>query len=137
VPPEQPNAATINVHEALRLLDARFADFAEGVNKGEYAFWLGSGISRSRVLGLDGVLRKMIEFLRTRIAAGDANCAFRIALDDVFKHATLSEDEQVKMAQLIDDFARVFPEFEIVPRARSEIVPKKRLALIAGTNETT
>ena len=40
-------------------------------------------------------------------------------------------------AQLIADFARVFPEFEIVPRAGSEIVPKKRLALIEGMNEAT
>ena len=40
-------------------------------------------------------------------------------------------------AELIADFARIFPEFEMVPKARSDIVPKKRLTLIAGTNETT
>jgi hypothetical protein len=40
-------------------------------------------------------------------------------------------------AQLIADFARVFPEFELVPRARSEIVSRKRLTLIEGMNEAT
>jgi hypothetical protein len=58
-------AATITVAQTLELLDGPYAALAAGVSSGEFAFWIGSGISRGRVVGLDGVLRKLIEFLRT------------------------------------------------------------------------
>jgi hypothetical protein len=112
VPPGQPNAATITVREALQLLDAQFADFAAGVNEGEYALWLGSGISRGRVVGLNGVLRKIIEFLRTRIATVDVNCAFRLALDHVLTHAVLSEDEQARVNYDVD--SAQWPDIETI-----------------------
>lgn len=112
MPPGQPNAATITVREALQLLDAQFADFAAGVNEGEYALWLGSGISRGRVVGLNGVLRKIIEFLRTRIATVDVNCAFRLALDHVLTHAVLSEDEQARVNYDVD--SAQWPDIETI-----------------------
>lgn len=51
-----PTAASISIKETLELLDGDYASDAEGFVQGSYALWLGSGISRGRVIGLDGVL---------------------------------------------------------------------------------
>ncbi len=88
-----PNAATITVKETLNLLDARFADVVEGITQGRYAFWLGSGISRDRVIGLDGVLSKLIEFLRSRVNA-DPTGDHRDALDKIIDMAAPSPEER-------------------------------------------
>jgi hypothetical protein len=118
VPPPPPNAATITVHQALQLLDAQHVDLASGVNRGEYALWLGSGISRGRVAGLGGVLRLMIEFLRTRIAPADAGCAFRAALDDVLRQAILSADEQGRVDYAVD--SAQWPDIETILQRLAE-----------------
>jgi hypothetical protein len=94
--PPQPTT-TITVREALRLLDSQHADLANGINRGEYALWLGSGISRGRVVGLDGVLRKIVEFLRTRIDTANPTCSYRTALDAVISRANLSPNEQSRL----------------------------------------
>lgn len=44
-----------------------FSAFAEGFCSGEYLLWLGSGISRDVVPGVPAMLRRMLEFLRSRI----------------------------------------------------------------------
>lgn len=60
-----PSAATITVGETLALLDGDFADLAAGVANAQYAFWLGSGISRGRVDDLPSVVRRAL----THVAA--------------------------------------------------------------------
>ena len=87
-----PTAATISVKETLDLLDGTFLGVSEGVVEGKYALWLGSGISRDRVIGLDGVLAKLIEFLRGN-ATAEANCAYRAALEQVLGMAAPSAEE--------------------------------------------
>ncbi|WOD18154.1 SIR2 family protein [Paraburkholderia kirstenboschensis] len=77
----------------MALFDGKFAGLSKGVAQGEYAFWLGSGISRDRVVGLDGVLAKLIEFLRVR-ATAMANCGYRLALDKIIDMAAPSADER-------------------------------------------
>lgn len=88
-----PTAGTITVKETLDLLDGDFKGLSEGVAHGAYAFWLGSGISRERVVGLDGVLKKLIEFLRTQVTAA-SDCRFRKALDQILGMASLSAEER-------------------------------------------
>jgi hypothetical protein len=68
-----PTAATITIKQTLDLLDGTFKPLAEAFDRGEYALWLGSAISRERVAALDGVLRKLIEFLRIR-SSGTLDC---------------------------------------------------------------
>ncbi|WP_223542756.1 SIR2 family protein [Pseudomonas sp. BF-RE-26] len=88
-----PNAGSISVRETLALLDGPFAGLAEGVSQGSYAFWLGSGISRERVIGLDGVLAKLIEFLRSHVTASES-CTYRTALNTVIGLAGLSPEDR-------------------------------------------
>ena len=112
MPPNQSNAATVTVQEALQLLDVSHADLAKGVSRGEYAFWLGSGISRGRVVGLNGVLRKVIEFLRTRIDLANADCSFRTALSDVLSKAALSAAELARVDYAVD--SQQWPDIDTI-----------------------
>lgn len=77
--------------ETLDLLDGTFLGVSQGVVEGGYALWLGSGISRDRVIGLDGVLAKLIEFLRSNAAADGS---FRKALEKVLAMAAPSAEEK-------------------------------------------
>ena len=88
-----PNAASVSIRETVDLLDGDFAEVAEGVIQGRYAFWLGSGISRERVIGLDGVLAKLLEFLRERVTPA-LGCGYRKALDKIIGMAVLDAAER-------------------------------------------
>lgn len=94
-----PTAANITLNETLELLDGQFATFTKGVCDGAYTLWLGSGISRERVIGLDGVLAKLIEFLRARSSPAP-DCRYKAALNKIIGLAHPSAEE---LAQI--DFA--------------------------------
>lgn len=87
-----PTAANITLLETLELLDGPFSGLAKAISEGGYALWLGSGISREKVIGLDGVLAKLIEFLRLGLTGGDA-AAYRVAFDKVIGLANPSPEE--------------------------------------------
>jgi hypothetical protein len=91
-----PTAATITVQETLDLLEGPYLGVSAGVTEGYYAFWLGSGISRDRVIGLDGVLAKLVEFLRTH-ATPDPDCGYRKALDKIMNMAKPSAEERAQI----------------------------------------
>jgi hypothetical protein len=92
-----PSAAAISVSETLYLLDTRHEALAVGVADGRYTFWLGSGISREIVPGLDGVVQKVIGHIQERIAAGDPDGRFEKALSEILDLAQLSEDERARL----------------------------------------
>lgn len=75
------------------MLDGAYSGVNQGVCEGQYAFWLGSGISRERVIDLNGVLAKLLDFLRTN-ATDIAECPFRKAFDIVVEMAKLSDAER-------------------------------------------
>lgn len=83
---------SISIKETLALFDGEFAGLSKGVAHGEYAFWLGSGISRDRVVGLDGVLAKLIEFLRLH-ATPAIDCGYRLALEKILDMAKPSAED--------------------------------------------
>lgn len=84
-----PKASTITIDETILLLDGKFSSFAEGFLQGMYALWLGSAISRERVVGLDGVLAKLLEHLRQRVA-NHADCPHYKALMHIIGLAELT-----------------------------------------------
>jgi hypothetical protein len=100
-----PTAASISIKETLALLDGHHSGVAEGVTQGSYAFWLGSGISRDRVVGLDGVLAKLLEFLRARVTP-NTTCGYRAALDKIIDMASpdATERAQIDLAKPIGDW---------------------------------
>ena len=94
-----PTASTITIAETLDLLEGPQNSFSAGFQAGQYALWLGSGISRERVVGLGGVLSKLLENLRLRITGAD--CEHHRAFDSILGLADLTADEraQVDLAQ--------------------------------------
>jgi hypothetical protein len=88
--PPGPSAADATVKDALDLLDGAFARMADGVSQDLYALWLGSGISLGRVEGLRKLVPRVLHFLQRRVAVSNAACPFRIALDTVFRVASVS-----------------------------------------------
>lgn len=90
-----PTATTISIAETLDLLDGPLSNFSAGFQDGLYALWLGSGISRERVVGLDGVLAKLLENLRLRITGAD--CEHHRAFDKILGLADLSADEKAQI----------------------------------------
>lgn len=95
-----PTAWSISIGETLALFDGPYAGVGAGVAQGEYALWLGSGISRERVIGLDGVLAKLLEFLRSNATAA-SDCGYRLALEKILDMAAPSnaERQQIDLAQ--------------------------------------
>lgn len=91
---DNPDAGSITVLQTLELLDNGFQSFAEGVADGRYAFWLGSGISRSRFPMLGDLVLKVLEFLRARIDVQNANCPYLEAIERAFQIAALSDEER-------------------------------------------
>ena len=99
-----PNAGTISVKETLDLLDGAFAGVSKGICQGEYAFWLGSGISRERVVDLNGVLAKLLDFLRVKITTA-VDCAYKKAFDTIIDMAKPSDGErnEIDIAKPVKD----------------------------------
>lgn len=73
-----------SVPDMLAVLDTEFAEFVSSFCGGRYALWIGSGVSRDVVPGVDDLLKKVLEFVRSRIDGGDTNCPFAKALGDIF-----------------------------------------------------
>ena len=75
------------VAEVLECFDDEFAEVAAAFARGEYLLWLGSGISRDVVPDVPTLLRRMLEFLQTRVVTADPTCRFRAALTEVLEAA--------------------------------------------------
>src|SRR5688572_18745753 len=119
-----PTAADITIRETLDLLDGPFAELSEGVSRAQYAFWLGSGISRDRVDDLRRVIRKVLVHLQTRIDAANPDCPFRRALEEALALAQLSPPEraQVDTAQPVDTWTGLDVVLQRLPREYSRLL---------------
>ncbi len=88
-----PTASDISIKETLDLFDGPLSAVAKAIAHGGYTFWLGSGISRDRVIGLDGVLVKLLDYLRQN-ATMAADCPYKLALDHVIGLAALDASQR-------------------------------------------
>ena len=60
-----PTADQVSIREVLAKYDAEFATMARAVENGEFALWVGSGISRNG-LSLGDLIERALDFLRVR-----------------------------------------------------------------------
>ena len=98
---EKKTAANISVLDTLKLLDGEFHEVAEGVAKGEYALWLGSGISRERVADLSAVARRVLHYLSTEARAEAGDGPFKRALNKALGYA-LNATEKAAVDQSVE-----------------------------------
>jgi hypothetical protein len=94
LPPAAPAAFAISVEQALALLDGPFAELAGGIADGQYAFWLGSAISRDAVDDVRELVRRVLRHLREQADFAVADCAYREALMRALALAELSEADR-------------------------------------------
>jgi hypothetical protein len=108
-----PSAGTITVAQTLALLDGPFVELAEGVAEGQYALWLGSGISRDVVGDLKDVVTKVLRYLREHADFATPGCAFVEALGRALGLAQLSAlekahfDPQAKFEDWSDELLEI------------------------------
>lgn len=79
-----PNATDITVREVLAKLEGEFDAVARGIEAGEFALWLGSGISR-RAPSLGKLINRAMEFMRARAIDVGTSATFLPAIRKAIK----------------------------------------------------
>jgi len=87
-----PSATGIKVLEVLEKLDGDFAPMALAVENGEFALWVGSGISR-RAPDLGALIARAIEYLRVRAVDPITQATFEPPLIEALRLARINLDD--------------------------------------------
>lgn len=88
----EPKATTISVLETLHKLDGEFGAMAAAFEDGEFALWVGSGISR-RAPSLGSLITRAIEFLRRKVVDPTETEKFRPVLTRALRIAGIEIDD--------------------------------------------
>lgn len=83
---DERTAYEVSVVEVIERFEQDFATFSKAVENGEFAFWIGSGISRNAP-NLGGLLRKATEFLREKALAENGSGKFSETLRELLEIA--------------------------------------------------
>ena len=86
-----PSATDISVGEVLVKLDVEFAPMAAAVENGEFALWVGSGISR-RAPNLGDLIGRAIEHLRLRAVDPATRADFEPAFFEALRLSGVEPD---------------------------------------------
>lgn len=127
IAPRNPSAAEVTVAEVFGYLDGPHATVAREVANGRYVFWLGSGISRGRVAGLEGVIQHVLEFLREKAAAEGGGSPHLRALEEALDLAGLRDEERARI-----DISKPVASWRDLPVLVSGLVSKYANLLDVG-----
>ena len=83
-----PNATQISVRQVLAKLDAEFADMVSALENGEFALWLGSGISR-KAPSLGNLIENALNYLRSRAIDPATAAKYRPAFEEALALANI------------------------------------------------
>lgn len=83
------SAADVPIPEVLARLDAEHAEFARAFAQGQYALWIGSGISMGRVEGLKPLVLKLLVGVHERWDQADPDCPYGRALGQILAISNL------------------------------------------------
>lgn len=84
-----PTATEITVRDVLGKFEAAFAAVARAVENGEFALWVGSGISR-QAPSLGGLIERAFEFLRLRAVDPATGADYMPALEEALELAEIA-----------------------------------------------
>ena len=107
--PAEGGQASGGTLELLQSFDGRLQSVASGVARGEYVFWLGSGLSRSVVPDVGELLRQLLSFLQARIDTANEACRFRRALREILEVSGIQEAEleQIQLTTSVDSWPQI------------------------------
>ena len=83
----RPTATSTTIPSVLAAFDADLGEVASAVARGQYLFWLGSGISREVVPDVPSMITKLLDFLQIQVDKTDGNCRFAAAIDKIISIA--------------------------------------------------
>lgn len=103
---EQGSQGTVDL---LKSFDNQLRSVASGVVRGEYVFWLGSGLSRSVVPDVGELLKKLLSFLQARVEPADENCRHRKALQEILDISGIPADDrqQIQLTTSVDSWPHI------------------------------
>lgn len=105
-----PTADQITVREVLAKFEAEFATVAEAIENGEFALWVGSGISR-QAPNLGNLIEKAFDYLRERAADPLTTATYMPALEEALALAKV--DPATVRAQISQPMS-VWPEHDAI-----------------------
>jgi len=103
-------AYEISVSQTLLLLRDELPGVVEAISAARYAFWLGSGISRTKLDNVPVLVLTILKHLQAKIDRSDASCAHRRPFQEAVSLAQLSKlemesvnlDDDVESWEIID-----------------------------------
>ena len=95
--------------DLLRSFDSQMRNVASGVARGEYVFWLGSGLSRSVVPDVGELLRNLLSYLQTRVEPADEDCRFKGALREILEISGIPADDrqQIQLTTSVNSWLHI------------------------------
>ena len=81
-----PSATDVTVRQVLARLDGDFASTAKALENGEFALWVGSGISR-KAPSLGGLIAAAMEYIRVRAIHPATETQYMPALNEALQLA--------------------------------------------------
>lgn len=105
-----PTANEITVREVLARLESDFSPVADAVANGEFALWVGSGISR-QAPNLGNLIERAFNFIREKAIDAATTATYMPALEEVLRLAEV-DSEQV-LAQYVQPLA-AWPEHDAI-----------------------
>lgn len=99
-----PTANDIAVSEVLAKFEAEFATVAKAIENGEFAFWVGSGISREAPK-LGDLIERAFDYIRSRAIDAATADAYRPALEEALSLAEVDlADVEAQLGQPLADW---------------------------------
>jgi hypothetical protein len=105
-----PTATQITVREVLARLEGEFASVANAVENGEFALWVGSGISR-KAPNLGHLIERAFDYIRVRAIDAGTAAAYRPALEEAL---TLAEIDPAKVEAQFGQALADWPEHDAI-----------------------
>lgn len=105
-----PTANNISVREVLEKFEAEFSSVAKAVQDGEFALWVGSGISR-QAPSIGDLIEKAFEYIRVRAVDPAMEAEYLPALEELL---TLSEVAPAGAQFPLDQSFATWPEHDAI-----------------------
>lgn len=108
----------MTIEHALAVLRGTYSELLDDLARGERVLWIGAGISRDQVPEVEALLKRVLSFLRDKIASGVADDVHLEALDSIisehlpdeldrFRQGPTGWDVPEDLSALVTSYSRI------------------------------